>query len=166
MKIEGQLEIEDHVKARRIHQRMGLVGAFFSCVLPILGILNSVWIMARGDGMEKNKLMFILCLMVLVIYPFHWRIESRFFRRKLQKRKQQDGPQQIEISEDGITRETPEGKKPSSWLRVVKYKIGADMLLLYRSSTEYEIFPFRWFTPEAREEFEGYLRKEIGEPVR
>lgn len=165
MKITGQLDIEDHVKARRVHLRMGFVNRLFVYLCPLLVILNSLWIMMRSGGYERNKLYVIAAVVILVIYPFQWQIESRLFRWKLMKRRQADDPLQIEISEDGMTRETPEGKQTLSWLRFVKYKLGKDEVLLYRSGMDYQILPFRWFTPEQRAEFEGYLRKEIGEPV-
>jgi len=160
MKIEGQLQREDHVKAFRLDRRKA-DGWFL-----ILSIGYGLTILPRLWSNGADRPLFYGMAAAWVCVPLCWIIERRWIPRKLRKRPEPDTPQEFEINADGIVIGGAEGTQPVSWLRLHKYKIGTDLVLLYRYGGENLIFPYRWFTPEQKDEFEGYLRKEIGDPAR
>jgi len=161
MKIDAQLQRDDHVKAYRVHRRMTSLDwtiVFFS-TLFLLQCLAQFWI--RGaQGSVLWGIAGPACVVLSLI------IDRRWLPKRLRQRPESDTPGEIEINADGIVIESSDGTVSQSWLRTAKYKTGKDLVLLYGYDSKYLIFPNRWFTPEQKEEFDGYLRTEKGEPAR
>ena len=167
MKIEGQLEKEDHVKAYRLNRWMISwdLGILYFSVLMIVRMVAEAWI-RKSHGRESDGDLAIYGSLALVGLALYYLADRLWIPRKLREQADSDAPKEIEINTDGITTGTPDGKESVSWLRLHKYRVGKDMTLLYRYGGESLIFPDRWFTPLEKVEFEKYLRKEIGEPAR
>jgi hypothetical protein len=161
MKITGQLDPEDHVKAYRVHRRMTPVDraiVIFSA-LSVLNVLAQFWV--RGvDRLLFGGIAAAACAALSIL------VDRRWIPKKVRQQHESDTPREVEISADGIAIVTPKGTESQSWLRTAKYKIGKELVLLYGYDAKYLIFPNRWFTPDQKAEFDGYLRSELGEPAK
>jgi len=161
MRIDAQLQPEDLAGALRLHRRLRPVARFVFIVIPVVWVMHALW---RLWDMRQMGLLFSgIALFVGIAVAFF--TERRLALRKLRLRCALSAARTITIGENGIVFVTERGRKSLPWLHFTKYKQGNEMVLLYPSAADYLIFPHRWFTPEQREEFESYLRSEVGESV-
>jgi len=162
MRIEAQLQPEDHVKAHRVHRRMSPTARLVFIALPVAWCLHALW---RLWDMRQYVLFsygmggVALLTAIRLVYRF-------CVRRRLLKRHAADAPMSIGIGIEGIVLVTRHGSESLPWLRFSKYKCGKELVLLYRVEGDYLIFPDRWFSPVQKAEFTAYLRNELDEPAR
>lgn len=92
-------------------------------------------------------------------------IRRRVVRKHLLKQHAESVTSAIRIGADGIVITTGDDRRGLPWFRFIKYKKSRELVLLYLSHTDYLIFSYRWFTPEQRQEFDDFLRRELGDLV-
>lgn len=160
MKISGQLEWQDYLKAQYLHMRPSRLGLGLMIGVLALFVLSliSLGILAALGGQGVQAWLFLLPVVFLAGVGFYiyvmlpWNV-----RRIFAQQKELAAPFEHEITETALNSTSQYGNSVRPWSSFHKWKENQDLLLLYLSDIVFVIIPKHFCTPEQIEAIRGHL---------
>lgn len=160
MKISGQLDWKDYLKAQRLHMRPSRAAraALYVAMVVVIGALAyGFGAMAAGAGAEIWSWLLPLVIIGGLTVLYYYVLLPWNVRRIFSQQKELSVPLEHEITDSALVSSSQYGSGVRPWADFHKWKEDKDVLLLYMSDVMFVLIPKRFCTAEQVEAIRSHL---------
>jgi Flp pilus assembly protein TadB len=154
IQIKGRYIFDDFKQARQLDARQGAASYGTRIFLALIAVLFYIaLIVLELLGRAGWPVLLVPLALLLVFLLFQYGYKPFMLRRKFNMQKDLSARFDMELSEEALSVNGPQGRALTPWNNFLKWAEGREMVLLYSSNSVFQMLPKRLFASQGELQF-------------